>query len=155
MQNFLSLWLNTGAQITHGGQVQRLRQKKLSRKSNVYCVDSINRTPPDALCWLGVYYETRAVPCYKSGQGRFHIVSRWAVCVCYGLFQDDLSPIAALLICGLQLPTCGQNVAVIKLDAINVRRGKSPSLMSMNYSAPEIRVAMTTLSEGMNIRRRY
>ncbi len=28
MQNFLSLWLNTGAQITHGGQVQRPRQKK-------------------------------------------------------------------------------------------------------------------------------
>ncbi len=28
MQNFLSLWLNAGAQITHGGQVQRPRQKK-------------------------------------------------------------------------------------------------------------------------------
>ncbi len=27
MQNFLSLWLNAGAQITHGGQVQRPRQK--------------------------------------------------------------------------------------------------------------------------------
>ncbi len=27
MQNFLSLWLNTGAQITHGGQVQKPRQK--------------------------------------------------------------------------------------------------------------------------------
>ncbi len=26
MQNFLSLWLNAGAQITHGGQVQRPRQ---------------------------------------------------------------------------------------------------------------------------------
>ncbi len=25
MQNFLSLWLNAGAQITHGGQVQRPR----------------------------------------------------------------------------------------------------------------------------------
>ncbi len=29
MQNFLSLWLNAGAQITHGGQVQRPRQKRL------------------------------------------------------------------------------------------------------------------------------
>ncbi len=28
MQNFLSLWLNAGAQITHRGQVQRPRQKK-------------------------------------------------------------------------------------------------------------------------------
>ncbi len=27
MQDFLSLWLNAGAQITHGGQVQRPRQK--------------------------------------------------------------------------------------------------------------------------------
>ncbi len=27
MQNFLSLWLNAGAQITHDGQVQRPRQK--------------------------------------------------------------------------------------------------------------------------------
>ncbi len=27
MQSFLSLWLNAGAQITHGGQVQRPRQK--------------------------------------------------------------------------------------------------------------------------------
>ncbi len=27
MQNFLSLWLNAGVQITHGGQVQRPRQK--------------------------------------------------------------------------------------------------------------------------------
>ncbi len=26
MQNFLSLWLNAGAKITHGGQVQRPRQ---------------------------------------------------------------------------------------------------------------------------------
>ncbi len=32
MQNFLSLWLNAGAQITHGGQVQRPRQKKDVRK---------------------------------------------------------------------------------------------------------------------------
>ncbi len=30
MQNFLSLWLNAGAQITHGGQVQRPRQLMLS-----------------------------------------------------------------------------------------------------------------------------
>ncbi len=30
MQNFLSLWLNAGAQITHGGQVQRPRQKKIA-----------------------------------------------------------------------------------------------------------------------------
>ncbi len=30
MQNFLSLWLNAGAQITHGGQVQRPRQKNQS-----------------------------------------------------------------------------------------------------------------------------
>ncbi len=27
MKNFLSLWLNAGAQITHGGQVQRPHQK--------------------------------------------------------------------------------------------------------------------------------
>ncbi len=27
MQNFLRLWLNAGAQITHGGQVQRPRQR--------------------------------------------------------------------------------------------------------------------------------
>ncbi len=26
MQDFLSLWLNAGAQITHGGPVQRPRQ---------------------------------------------------------------------------------------------------------------------------------
>ncbi len=26
IKNFLSLWLNAGAQITHGGQVQRPRQ---------------------------------------------------------------------------------------------------------------------------------
>ncbi len=31
MQNFLSLWLNAGAQITHGGQAQRPRQKKFKR----------------------------------------------------------------------------------------------------------------------------
>ncbi len=38
MQNFLSLWLNAGAQITHGGQVQRPRQNLLyilSISSNV------------------------------------------------------------------------------------------------------------------------
>ncbi len=29
MQNFWSLWLNAGAQITHGGQVQRPRQKSI------------------------------------------------------------------------------------------------------------------------------
>ncbi len=32
MQNFLSLCLNTLAQITHGGQVQRPRQKKKELK---------------------------------------------------------------------------------------------------------------------------
>ncbi len=37
MQNFLSLWLNAGAQITHGGEVQRPRQKvtKMESKSMV------------------------------------------------------------------------------------------------------------------------
>ncbi len=30
MQNFLNLWLNAGAQITHDGQVQRARQKKIN-----------------------------------------------------------------------------------------------------------------------------
>ncbi len=34
MQNFLSLWLNAGAQITHGGQVQRPRQKS----QNTECI---------------------------------------------------------------------------------------------------------------------
>ncbi len=33
MQNFLSLWLNAGAQITHGGQVQRPRQKKEEQRA--------------------------------------------------------------------------------------------------------------------------
>ncbi len=33
MQNLLSLWLNTGAQITHGGQVQRPRQNMVMVQS--------------------------------------------------------------------------------------------------------------------------
>ncbi len=33
MQNFLSLWLNAAAHITHGGQVQRPRQKKNAKKT--------------------------------------------------------------------------------------------------------------------------
>ncbi len=33
MQNFLSLWLNAGAQITNCGQVQRLSQKKFGYSS--------------------------------------------------------------------------------------------------------------------------
>ncbi len=36
MQNFLSLWLNTGAEITHGGQVQRPRQKNGGRTINQF-----------------------------------------------------------------------------------------------------------------------
>ncbi len=46
MQNFLSLWLNAGAQITHGGQVQRPRQKLVKSEQNpfegkkVYVVNS-------------------------------------------------------------------------------------------------------------------
>ncbi len=35
MQNFLSLWFNAGAQITHGGQVQRPRQKVTSSSRRV------------------------------------------------------------------------------------------------------------------------
>ncbi len=36
MQNFLNLWLNAGAQITHGGQAQRPRQnKKVCYQANV------------------------------------------------------------------------------------------------------------------------
>ncbi len=31
MQNFLSFWLNAGAQITHGFQVQRPRQKRAKK----------------------------------------------------------------------------------------------------------------------------
>ncbi len=39
MQNFLSLWLNAWAQITHGGQVQRPRQKLLSKLTLLIMVD--------------------------------------------------------------------------------------------------------------------
>ncbi len=52
MQNFLSLWLNAGAQITHGGQVQRPRQmthyqvaSKVSTKKNV------SSKCPKQRCW--------------------------------------------------------------------------------------------------------
>ncbi len=34
MQNFLNLWLNAGAQITHGGQVQKPRQKNTISPEN-------------------------------------------------------------------------------------------------------------------------
>ncbi len=40
MQNFLSLWLNAGAQITHGGQVQRqnMQGKSCIMCKNVVCI---------------------------------------------------------------------------------------------------------------------
>ncbi len=39
MQNFLSLWLNAGAQITHGGQVQRPRRDMSRIKLLVFKVN--------------------------------------------------------------------------------------------------------------------
>ncbi len=43
MQNFLSFWLNAGAQITHGGQVQSPRQKEYDLQGfmqSIHCKNS-------------------------------------------------------------------------------------------------------------------
>ncbi len=40
MQNFLNLWLNAGAQITHGGQVQRPRQNDVRFENVLFWGDA-------------------------------------------------------------------------------------------------------------------
>ncbi len=55
MQNFLSKWLNAGAQITHGGQVQRSRQLLIPyfNSTTLYAVVIVFRhTKEDSLSYL-------------------------------------------------------------------------------------------------------
>ncbi len=97
------------------------------------------------------YTSNGSVPGYTCGSGT---IPRRFTLVCMCLFKGGVSPIAALLHFSLQQPTSGQNFDLINSEAIYVRKGKSPSLMSMNYSASERRVTMAMLPEGMNVRRR-
>ncbi len=61
MQNFLNLGLNAGAQITHGGQVQRPRQKiVLLYVSPFICKDYSPRNPVKAQSFLSLWLNAGA-----------------------------------------------------------------------------------------------
>ncbi len=62
MQSFLSLWLNAGAQITHGGEVQRPRQ-------NDYGVLIIMASPQLIMTfWVKKALGQAHAPFYKKNQ---------------------------------------------------------------------------------------
>ncbi len=74
MQNFLSLWLNAGAQITHGGQVQRPRQNHEKQAKSILFSGFLGGKCNDLILFL-LISEPRNLVIFSNAQFTIHIRS--------------------------------------------------------------------------------